>query len=155
MSNLQVELGGKIVNVEVKVVDRLLDYNILLGRPWVYVMAAVVSTYFRTTTFPFKDGITAIDQLAFFANNSSQVTKSIPLIHKNFPSLQNVGVGLLKDPSLMGTFTLPSPSGFVEVARVETCNMISFASSDFKKNSNYFESDDYGKAMPPSPIESL
>lgn len=139
LSNLQIDLGGKAVNVEVEVVDRLLDYKILLGRPWVYVMAVVVSTYFRTIEFPLKGGIMVIDQLAFFAN-SSQAMGSILLIHRKSPSVQNVGVGLLKYPSLMGTFTIPSPSGFTEVARVETCNMISSTSSDIKKISNYFES---------------
>jgi len=117
-------------------------------------MAAVVSTYFRMIAFPFKGGITVIDQLAFFAN-SLQATGSIPLIHGHSQSLQNVGVGLLKDPSLMGDFTLPSPSGFAKVARVETCNMISSTSSDFKKNYNYFGSDSYQEVMLPSPIESL
>ena len=80
MGNLQIELGGKIVTVEVEVVDGPLDYNILLGRPWVYAMAILVSTYFRTIAFLHKGGITIIDQLAFFAS-SSQATGSIPLVH--------------------------------------------------------------------------
>jgi len=33
LSNFQVELGGKTVEIEVKVIDGNLDYNILLGRP--------------------------------------------------------------------------------------------------------------------------
>ena len=69
-----------MVTVEVEVVNGPLDYNILLGRPWVYVMVVVVSTNFRTSAFPFKGGITVIDQLAFFAN-SSQATGSILLVH--------------------------------------------------------------------------
>ena len=73
LCNLQIELGGKTVIVEVEVVDGLLDYSILLGRPWVYAVAAVVSTYFHTISFPFKGGIKFIDQLALFAN-SSQAT---------------------------------------------------------------------------------
>jgi len=44
LSNLQIELGGKIVTVEVEVVDGPLDYNILLGIPWVYSMVVVVPT---------------------------------------------------------------------------------------------------------------
>lgn len=152
LSNLQIELGGKTITIDVEVVG-LLDNNILLGRPWLYVMVAVVSTYFRTIAFPFKGGITVIDQLAFFAN-SSQATGSIPLIHGNPLSLQSVKLGLLKDPFLMGTFTLPSPSGLAEVARVETCNMISSTSSDFTKISNYFETDGHSEALSLSPIES-
>lgn len=121
---MQIKLGCKTITIEVEVVDEPLDYNILLGRPWVYVMAAVVSTYFHTIAFPHKVGVIVIDQLAFFAS-SSQATGSIPLVHGPSLSLQNIGVGLFKDPSLMGTFSLPSPSNLAEVVKVETYNMIS------------------------------
>jgi hypothetical protein len=125
LSNLQVELGGKTVEIDVEVIDGNLDYNILLGRPWIYAMAAVVSTYFRKIAFPFQGGITIVDQQTFLPN-SSQVTGSIPMIHGSPHSLQNIGVGLLKDPILMGTFSLPPPPiNLAEVATVETCNMIS------------------------------
>ena len=53
LSNLQVELGGKTVEIDVEVINGNLDYNILLGRPWIYAMAVVVSTYFRKIAFPF------------------------------------------------------------------------------------------------------
>ena len=79
INNFHVELGGKIVNVDVEVVDGPLDYNILLGRPWVYAMIAIVSTYFRMISFPYKGAITVINQLSFFAF-TSQVTGSVPFI---------------------------------------------------------------------------
>ena len=122
LSNLQVELGGKTVGIDVEVIDGNLDYNILLGRPWIYAMAAVVSTYFRRIAFPFQGGITIVDQQTFLPN-SSQVTGSIPMIHGRNHLLQNIGVGLLKDPALMGTFALPPPSNLAEVATVETYKM--------------------------------
>ena len=115
-------------------------------------MAAVVSTYFCIISFPFKGGITVIDQLAFFSN-SLQGTGSIPLVHGPLLSLQSVGVGLFKDPSLMGTFTLPPPSDLAEVARVETYNMISSTSSDLRRMTNNFEVDSNTEVMPLSPIE--
>ena len=124
LSNLQVKLGGKVVEIHVEVIDGSLDYNILLGRPWIYAMAAVVSTYFRKIAFPFQGGITIVDQQTFLPN-SSQVMGSIPMIHGSSHSLQNVGVGLLKEPALMGTFALPPPNNMAKVATVETCNMIS------------------------------
>jgi hypothetical protein len=37
-----IQLGGKIVEVEVEVVDAPLDYNLLLGRNWTYAMIVVV-----------------------------------------------------------------------------------------------------------------
>ena len=66
LNSLQVELRGKVVSTEVEVIDKTLDYNLLLGRTWVYAMAANVSTYFRMITFPHKGRIVAIDQLTFF-----------------------------------------------------------------------------------------
>ena len=44
--SLSVQLGGKTVCVEVKVVDAPLDYNLLLGRSWTYEMHVVVATVF-------------------------------------------------------------------------------------------------------------
>jgi len=132
LNNLPVELGGKIVEIDVEVIDGNLDYNILLGRPWIYAMTAVVSTYFRKIVFPFQGGITIVDQQAFLPN-SSQVTGSIPMIHGSNHSLQNIGVGLLKDPTLMGTFALPPPKNLAEVATVETCNMKSSISNGFRR----------------------
>ena len=79
-SNLQVELGGKTIEIDVEVIDGSLDYNIILGRPWIYAMATIVSTYFRKIAFPSQGGITIIDQQTFLPN-SSQVTGSIPMIH--------------------------------------------------------------------------
>jgi hypothetical protein len=40
------QLGWKMVCVEVEVVDAPLDYNILLGWSWTYAMQAVVATVF-------------------------------------------------------------------------------------------------------------
>jgi hypothetical protein len=108
LNNFKVELGGKTVEIDVEVIDGNLDYNILLGRPWIYAMAAVVSTYFRKIAFPFEGGITIVDQQNFLPNGS-QVTGSIPLIHGSDHSIKDIGVGLLKDPTMMGTFALPPP----------------------------------------------
>ena len=79
INNLHVELGGKM-NFEVEVIDRPLDYNILLERPWVYAMTTIFSTYFRMISFPHKGVITIINQLSFFAS-SSEVTRSVLLVH--------------------------------------------------------------------------
>ena len=152
MSNLQIKLAGKTVTVEVEVVDGSLNYNILLGRPWVYAMVVVVSMYFHTIAFPHKGGSKVIVQLALFAS-ISKATRSIPLVHEPPLSLQSVGVGLFKDLSLMVTFTLPSPSDLVEVARVETCNMISSTSSDLRRITNNSKVDSNIEVMRLSPID--
>jgi hypothetical protein len=46
-----VQLGGKMVEVEVEVVDAPLDYNLLLGRNWTYAMVVVVSSVFVCFVF--------------------------------------------------------------------------------------------------------
>ena len=74
--------------------------------------------------------IQIIDQQNFLPNGS-QVNGSIPMIHGSNLSLQNIGVGLLKDPALMGTFALPPASNLTEVATVETYNMKSSISNGF------------------------
>jgi len=73
------------------------------------------------------------------------------MIHGSSHSLQNVRVGLLKDPASMGTFVLPPPSNRVEVAIVGTCNMI----SSIQNISEHFVSMDHQQVLPPSPIEIL
>ena len=80
INNLQVELGGKIVSIDVEVVDGPIYYNILLGRPWVYAMTTIVSTYFRMVAFPHKGTITVINQLSLLSS-TSQVIGSVPYIH--------------------------------------------------------------------------
>ena len=38
LPSLEVQLGGKNVSIEVEVVDAPLDYKLLLGRKWIYIM---------------------------------------------------------------------------------------------------------------------
>ena len=79
--------------------------------------------------------------------NNSQAIGSIQLIHGSSQSPQNVGVGFLKDPSLMGTFSLPPPSNLAKVATVGTCHMISSTSSKIKKDSDDFDSVDHSEVF--------
>ena len=51
LPSLKVHLGGKTVAIEVEVVDALLDYNLLLGRNWMYGMQVVASSLFRIYSF--------------------------------------------------------------------------------------------------------
>lgn len=113
-------------------------------------MVVVVSTYFRKISFPFQGGITIVDQQTF-PPNSSQVTRSISMIHGSPHSLQNIGVGLLNDPVLMGTFALPPPINLAEVATVGTCNRI----YPIQKTSINDVKMDHSKVFPPSSIEIL
>jgi hypothetical protein len=62
-----------------------------------------------------------IDQLAFF--NSDSCTNNVPFISKTPLGYENVGVGLLKDSTLMGTFPIPPPD--IPPSFVTSINMIS------------------------------
>ena len=42
----KIQLGRKTVAIKVEVVDAPLDYNLLLGRNWMYSMQAVASSLF-------------------------------------------------------------------------------------------------------------
>lgn len=112
-------------------------------------MQAVVSTYFRKIAFPFEGGITVVDQQNFLPNGS-QVTGSVPMIHGSDRSIQDIGVGLLKDPTMMGTFALPSPICIGNVPFVATCNMVSTLKATEGRVAM-----DHAMVLPPSPIEIL
>ena len=51
--------------IEVEVVDAPLDYNLFLGRNWMYSMQAVSSSPFHIVCFPFNGNIVTIDQTSF------------------------------------------------------------------------------------------
>ena len=64
-------------------------------------MTTIVSTYFRMIAFPHKGTITVINQLSLFAS-ILQVTGIFPYIHLPQLEIQNIGVWILKDSTLMG-----------------------------------------------------
>ena len=80
-------MGGKTVAIEVEVVDAPLNYNLLLGRNWMYSMQAVVSSVFRVVCFPHNGKIVTIDQMAFKNPPVTASSKdSVPKL--NIPSRQ-------------------------------------------------------------------
>ena len=81
LPSLKVRLGGKTVAIKVEVVDTPLDYNLLLGRNWMYSMQAVASSLFHVVCFPHNGKIVTIDQMTFknpFVTASSGA--SIPIV---------------------------------------------------------------------------
>ena len=47
----EIKLAGKVVSVEVEVIDAPLDYNLILGRNWTYVMSAIALAVFLVVVF--------------------------------------------------------------------------------------------------------
>ena len=56
-----VTLGGKIILVEFMVIEDPLDFNMFLGRDYVYAMQVVVSTFFRVMYFNYGEEIVTIN----------------------------------------------------------------------------------------------
>ena len=65
LSAFEIKFVGKAVSVEVEVIDAPLDYNLLLGRSWTYVMSAIASAVLRVVVFPHEGKLVTIDQLDF------------------------------------------------------------------------------------------
>jgi hypothetical protein len=156
LPSLPITLEGKIVQVEVEVFDAPLDYNLLLGRNWIDSMHVVVSTLFQVVRFPHQGKVVTVNQLSFF--NSNTRTGNVPFIAKTPPGYENVGVGLLKDSSLMGTFPIPPP--YVPCPLVASINMISTVPHELPASSDPWIVPDlgdhfhFGDAMSLSPVES-
>jgi hypothetical protein len=157
LPSLPITLGGKTVQVEVEVFDTPLDYNLLLGRSWVDPMRAVVSTLFRVLRFPHQGKVVTIDQLSFF--NTDTRTGNVPFITNTPEGYENVGVGLLKDSSLMGTFPIPPPPNISNLS-VASIHMISTVPRELPVSADPWivpapgDHVRFGNVMPLSPIES-
>ena len=66
---MPITLEGKMIYIDVMVVQGPLDFNLLLGRDYVYTMKAVVSTLFWVMHFPHDGNIVTIDQISFVTPN--------------------------------------------------------------------------------------
>ena len=107
LPHFPITLGGKIVYIDVMVIQGPLDLNFLIGRDYVYIMKAVVCTLFIVMHFPHDGNIVTIDQLSFVKPNHC-VTPS----HHN--SLNVPHVLVVPSPSL------PMSLDFDHHAKVQT-----------------------------------
>jgi hypothetical protein len=120
LQSLPIQLGGKTITVDVEVVDAPLDYNLLLGRSWFYAMTAIASSVFRCVQFPHQGKIITVDQLDFCMTVArAPATNNIPFLGDHKITYESIGVGLLKDSSLMGTFPTPLPPTTHHIATVD------------------------------------
>ena len=79
-----IELGGKIIIVEVEVVNAPVDHNILLGCSWFYPMKVVASIVYRLVCFPHEAKIISIDQLEYCKLNLRfESTTNAPFVSKS------------------------------------------------------------------------
>ena len=64
LSSLLVELWGKVVEIEVGVVNARLNNKIMLGCSCTYAMGVVVSSLYGVTKFPHEGKFVTINQLS-------------------------------------------------------------------------------------------
>ena len=143
LPNLAITLEGKAVNVQVEIVDANLICNLLLEQSWTHAMNVVVSSIFHVLRFPHQGKNVMGDQLSFFA--SSSLDGNVPYMKHTGAPYESVGVGIFKDPTLMGIFPLPPP-------HVASVNMISVKSDPWVIPSPNLV-DTWGDFMPLSPAE--
>jgi hypothetical protein len=109
LQSFAVTLKGKIVSIDIEVVDMHLDYNLLLGRSWFYVITFVSYSMFHILQFPHHGKIVTIDQLDYFIPNlHDYAAKNVPFLGFSL-GYESVGVVLLNDSSLMVIFPLHPP----------------------------------------------
>jgi hypothetical protein len=113
--------------------------------------------FFRVLRFPHQGRVVTVDQLAFF--NADTHVGNVPFIANTPPGYENVGVGLLKDSSLMGTFPIPPPPN-IPSPYVSSINMISTMPHELPVSADPWIVPDagdhvrFGNVMPLSLIES-
>lgn len=108
LASFPITLAGKIVTVDVEVVDKKLIYNLLLGHSWTYSMTIFVSTVFRIILFPLDGKVITMDHFSFYKPDYSPLRSGfVPLVGRGFDCYVSLGTGLLKASSLMGCFPLP------------------------------------------------
>lgn len=81
LASYPITLYGKTVMVEIEVVDKRLEYNILLGHSWNYAMMDIVSTIFCIILSPLDGKVVTVDQLSFCTPNYSSLPSGyVPLV---------------------------------------------------------------------------
>ena len=89
-------------------------------------MQAVALTLFRVIQFPFQGNIVTIDQLDFITPSAiTNDANIVPLLKT--PQYKYIGVGIIKDSSLMGVFPSFEPPLASQTASI---NMISISCID-------------------------
>eukprot|EP00253_Pinus_taeda_P028434 PITA_28434 len=115
-------------------------------------MTVVFSSVFQLIKFPHNRKIVTIDQLTYFSSDPSSA-ESIQHVGKTVIPYKDVGVGLVKDSGLLGTFSFRPPSVQSPFATIHMISSKSILLDDpwvFPFNS---EVDSLGDDMPLSPFE--
>ena len=128
--NVPIELSSKMVLIDIEVVNAQLDYNLLLGRSYMYVMQAMASTIFQLLMFPHDGKIVTVNELTYYDPKGMAMSEHILLTISStidsvsIPSLCVVGPGLFSNTPMMDTFlSLPTSPTSTEV--LDLCTITS------------------------------
>ena len=110
-----IDWGGKIVTMDVEVVDAPIDYNFLLGCNWIHALMAIVSLVSRVVQFLHWWNIVMIKQLDY-CMLEIVVQLNVPFTRDAQKEVQDIRIGLLKNDSLMGNFVIQQPLFSIEVS---------------------------------------
>jgi hypothetical protein len=121
-------------------------------------MIVVASSVFRCVQFPHQGKIVNVDQLDFCTPDARiPATNNIPFLGDHKITYEIIGVGLLKDSSLMGTFPTPLPPTTHHISTVDmisTAAYQSLGSSDPWIIPRPLGFDALGDTVPLSPAET-
>jgi hypothetical protein len=121
-------------------------------------MTVITSSVFQCVQILYQGKIVTVDQLDDCTPDArTSTTNNIPFLADSKITYESVGVGILKDSSLMGIFPTPLPPTSQHIA---TINMIStIAYQSYKSFDPWIvpsplELDALGDTMPLSPVEA-
>jgi len=93
--------------IYIEFIDTPLDYNILLGCSYMYIMKAVASSMFITIIFPHNWKVLKVEKMKHYEPlPTKNLDNILPLIgaHHKFPSFVEMGPRIFKDSSLLHTY---------------------------------------------------
>ena len=100
-----IEFRGKTVSIIVEVIDKPLDYKLLLGRSWFCAMQAITSSVFHLVHFPHEGQIIMLDKLYFCTTSVHHGSiHTIPSIDNSHNSVESIGAGMFKYSSLLFSY---------------------------------------------------
>ena len=109
LQSFAMKLKGKIISIDIEVVDAPLDYNLLLVHSFFYVNIIVTSSFVCILQFHHQGKIVIVDQIDYCTPDIHNSTmNNVPFLGSVL-GYESVGLGLLKDSSLMGIFNFPPP----------------------------------------------
>lgn len=85
------ELEGKIVSIEVEVIDAPIYYNFMLGCTWFYEMKVAMYSIFQLVCFPHLVNVVMIDQLDYYTLDlQTNVGTTIPFVGDSLEGYSHV-----------------------------------------------------------------